>query len=118
MNNIIGIKAMKWLCSIAVTVALIITFMPVLPLSAQDSPTFTVGPDMIVDSLSAGSSKVYELAVTNYFATDVEVAGLGETPAGAPIAVSNDTSSSSAASWISVDKSQLDPVLPSSCKLQ
>lgn len=111
MNNIIGIKAMKWLCSIAVTVALIITFMPVLPLSAQDSPTFTVGPDMIVDSLSAGSSKVYELAVTNYFATDVEVAGLGETPAGAPIAVSNDTSSSSAASWISVDKSQLDPAV-------
>ncbi|MGD1118416.1 MAG: hypothetical protein ABR886_02900 [Dehalococcoidales bacterium] len=80
-------------------------------LSAGDTNNnITVNPDVIIlDSLTSGSYNGQILLVANNAPVNITVAGLGETPEGGVIALSaqEDTSSCSARSWISVDKTQL-----------
>ena len=104
-------QSLIWLFTVVLLAVLILSFAPSVALSALGGNTITIGPDMIVDSISAGASKHYDINITNGFAVSVLADGLGETPAGASLALTatNDTSSFSARSWVSVDKTNFDP---------
>jgi hypothetical protein len=68
----------------------------------------TNGP--VVLSIAPGAASHYIVTVTNAFAMDLEVDGLGENPDGSiiPLLPQNDTSSYIARTWVSIDKTHLN----------
>ena len=88
---------------------LLINLIPVVPVNA-DNNTVAVTPSLIIDSVNSGSTKTLTINVTNGFALDLEVAGLGESVKGAlqRIPAAEDTSSFTARPWITIDKNHME----------
>ena len=91
--------------------AILTAIVPASVARAIDAASVTVSPSLIIESVTSGSSSNYTITVTNGFALDLEVDGLGQTVAGATYGVlpADDTSAYTARPWVSIDKNHLDP---------
>lgn len=91
-------------------ICLLLNIIPAATALAANSPSITVGPDIVSnDTLMPGSFYAQPLTVSSIEPVTISIAGLGQTVGGAPIAVppASDTSPFTARSWISVDKTTL-----------
>jgi hypothetical protein len=76
-----------------------------------DAGALSVTNGPVVISIAPGATSHYVVTVTNAFAMDLEVDGLGENADGSviPVLAQNDTSSYTARTWVAIDKTHLGP---------
>jgi hypothetical protein len=92
-------------------IILIFNIIPVTSIYANGR-TITVTPNILIETMSSGTTQTFPVSVTSDFPVDIEIDGLGETKMGATEIVppQNDTTPYSARSWISIDASHFEPV--------
>ncbi|AKG52869.1 hypothetical protein DGWBC_0181 [Dehalogenimonas sp. WBC-2] len=102
----------KYLIGTLILLTAIVGLIPAISAVAQNSISIQVSPSEIVqDSVTAGQSKQYTLSVDTAFPLVLEVAGLGQSLDGASqvLAAAQDILTQSCSSWITLDKSILNP---------